>query len=76
MKIKNLNQEKRFCVSVMIDTEDSQLHVVDHGTPPFVKTEFGSLLLKNVRVVVSPFKQAMKASMKVIVNELGNFMDF
>ncbi|KAI3712314.1 hypothetical protein L1987_70865 [Smallanthus sonchifolius] len=30
-KIKKLNQEKGFCVSVMIDTEGSQIHVLDHG---------------------------------------------
>ena len=42
-KIKKLNQEKRFCVSVMIDTEGSQIHVVDHGAPSSVKAEVNSL---------------------------------
>ncbi|RDX76135.1 hypothetical protein CR513_43907, partial [Mucuna pruriens] len=41
-KIKKLNQEKGFCVSVMIDTEGSQIHVVDHGASSSVKVEEGS----------------------------------
>ncbi|KAG4984368.1 hypothetical protein JHK87_029117 [Glycine soja] len=41
-KIKKLNEEKGFCVSVMIDTEGSQIHVVDHGAPSSVKVEEGS----------------------------------
>lgn len=38
-KIKVLNEEKGFCVSLMIDTEGSQIHVVDHGAPSSVKAE-------------------------------------
>ena len=38
-KIKRLNEEKGFCVSVMIDTEGSQIQVVDHGAPSTVKVE-------------------------------------
>ena len=38
-KIKKLNEEKGFCVSVMIDTEGSQIQVVDHGAPSSVKAE-------------------------------------
>lgn len=38
-KIKKLNEENGFCVSVMIDTEGSQIHVVDHGAPSSVKAE-------------------------------------
>lgn len=38
-KIKRLNDEKGFCVAVMIDTEGSQIHVVDHGAPSSVKAE-------------------------------------
>jgi pyruvate kinase len=34
-----LNEEKGFSVSVMIDTEGSQIHVVDHGAPSSVKVE-------------------------------------
>lgn len=37
--IKRLNEEKGFCVSIMIDTEGSQVHVVDHGAPSSVKVE-------------------------------------
>lgn len=44
-KIKRLNEEKGFCVSVMIDTEGSQIHVVDHGAPSSVKAEDGSIWL-------------------------------
>lgn len=46
-KIKRLNQEKGFCVSVMIDTEGSQIHVLDHGASSSVKAEvfFISLIL-------------------------------
>lgn len=38
-KIKKLNEEKGYCVSAMIDTEGSQIHVVDHGVPFSVKAE-------------------------------------
>lgn len=38
-KIKNLNEEKGFSVSVMIDTEGSQIQIVDHGAPSSVKAE-------------------------------------
>ncbi|KAM0011951.1 putative pyruvate kinase [Helianthus debilis subsp. tardiflorus] len=41
-KIKKLNLEKGFCVSVMIDTEGSQINVLDHGSPSSVKAEEGS----------------------------------
>ncbi|GLU03392.1 hypothetical protein SLE2022_205940 [Rubroshorea leprosula] len=44
-KIKRLNEEKGFCVSVMIDTEGSQIHVVDHGAASTVKAEEGSVWL-------------------------------
>ncbi|KAI9182499.1 hypothetical protein LWI28_025944 [Acer negundo] len=44
-KIKRLNHEKGFCVSVMIDTEGSQIHVVDHGSPSSVKAEEDSIWL-------------------------------
>ncbi|KAM4088610.1 hypothetical protein ACB094_07G084800 [Castanea mollissima] len=44
-KIKRLNEERGFCVSVMIDTEGSQIHVVDHGAPSSVKVEDGSIWL-------------------------------
>ncbi|KAI4298602.1 hypothetical protein L6164_032140 [Bauhinia variegata] len=44
-KIKKLNEEKGFSVSVMIDTEGSQIHVVDHGAPSSVKVEEGSIWL-------------------------------
>lgn len=37
--IQRLNGEKGFCVAVMIDTEGSQIHVVDHGSPSSVKAE-------------------------------------
>ncbi|EOX98525.1 Pyruvate kinase family protein isoform 2 [Theobroma cacao] len=42
-KIKRLNEEKGFCISVMIDTEGSQIHVLDHGAPSSVKAEEGSI---------------------------------
>lgn len=38
-KIKKLNRENGFCISIMIDTEGSQIHVVDHGAPSSVKAE-------------------------------------
>lgn len=37
--IQRLNREKRFCVSVMIDTEGSQMHVIDHGSDSSIKAE-------------------------------------
>lgn len=43
-KLKRLNEERGFCVSVMIDTEGSQIHVVDHGAPSSVKAEVQKLL--------------------------------
>ncbi|CAJ1977307.1 unnamed protein product [Sphenostylis stenocarpa] len=42
-KIKKLNVEKGFCISVMIDTEGSQIHVIDHGASSSVKVEEGSI---------------------------------
>lgn len=48
-KIKRLNESKGFCVSVMIDTEGSQIHVVDHGAPSSVKVEGGSIWLFTVQ---------------------------
>ncbi|KAL3580371.1 hypothetical protein D5086_018206 [Populus alba] len=42
-KIKKLNEEKGFSVSVMIDTEGSLIHVVDHGVPSSLKAEEGSV---------------------------------
>ncbi|KAL9367542.1 hypothetical protein Peur_038741 [Populus x canadensis] len=42
-KIKKLNEEKGFFVSVMIDTEGSLIHVVDHGAPSSIKAEEGSV---------------------------------
>ncbi|KAL5070249.1 hypothetical protein RYX36_021136 [Vicia faba] len=44
-KIKKLNEEKGFAVSVMIDTEGSQIHVVDHGAASSVKVEEDSIWL-------------------------------
>lgn len=44
-KIKRLNEENGFCVSVMIDTEGSQIHVVDHGAPSSVKAEVRNNLI-------------------------------
>ncbi|XP_071930990.1 plastidial pyruvate kinase 1, chloroplastic-like isoform X1 [Coffea arabica] len=41
-KIKKLN-DKGYCVAVMIDTEGSQINVVDHGAPSSVKAEDGSI---------------------------------
>ena len=44
--IKRLNEEKRFCISIMIDTEGFHIHVVDHGASSSVKAEvwFSELL--------------------------------
>lgn len=41
-KIKKLNQEKGYCVSVMIDTEGNQIQV-DHGSSSSVKAEEDSI---------------------------------
>lgn len=38
-KIKKLNEEKGCSVSIMIDTEGSQIHVVDHGEPSSLKVQ-------------------------------------
>ncbi|MCL7026226.1 hypothetical protein MKW94_028525 [Papaver nudicaule] len=43
--IKKLNQEKGYCISLMIDTEGSQMHMVDHGGASSVKAEDGSIWL-------------------------------
>ncbi|CAN1167631.1 Pyruvate kinase isozyme A, chloroplastic, partial [Linum perenne] len=44
-KIKRLNHENGFCVSIMIDTGGGQIHVVDHGSPSTLKAEEGSMWL-------------------------------
>lgn len=38
-KIKKLNEEMGCSVSIMIDTEGSQIHVVDHGEPSSLKVQ-------------------------------------
>lgn len=38
-KVKRLNEEMGYCVSVMIDTEGSQVHMVDVGGASSVKAE-------------------------------------
>ncbi|KAF9622969.1 hypothetical protein IFM89_035684 [Coptis chinensis] len=43
--IKKLNEEKGFCICLMIDTEGSQMYLVDHGTGSSVKAEDGSVWL-------------------------------
>ncbi|KAH7660999.1 Pyruvate kinase protein [Dioscorea alata] len=43
--IRRLNQEKGFCVAVMIDTEGSQMHMVGLGGDSSVKAEDGSMWL-------------------------------
>ncbi|XP_010266777.1 PREDICTED: pyruvate kinase isozyme A, chloroplastic-like [Nelumbo nucifera] len=43
--IKRLNEEKGFCISVMIDIEGSQMHMVDHGVASSIKAEDGSIWL-------------------------------
>ncbi|KAF6157941.1 hypothetical protein GIB67_015257 [Kingdonia uniflora] len=40
--VKRLNEEKGFCISVMIDTEGIQMHMVDHGGASSIKAEDGS----------------------------------
>ncbi|XP_059313877.1 pyruvate kinase isozyme A, chloroplastic-like [Lycium ferocissimum] len=42
-KIKKLNQEKGYSVSVMIDTEGNQIQIVDHGSSSSVKAEEDSI---------------------------------
>ncbi|KAK1317558.1 hypothetical protein QJS10_CPA05g01653 [Acorus calamus] len=43
--VKSLNEEKGFNVALMIDTEGSQIHVIDHGGSSSVKAEDGSAWL-------------------------------
>ncbi|EHA8589038.1 hypothetical protein COCNU_scaffold007709G000010 [Cocos nucifera] len=43
--IKRLNQEKGFCIGVMIDTEGSQMHMVGHGSASSIKAKDGSVWL-------------------------------
>jgi pyruvate kinase len=39
--VRKLNEEEGFCVSLMVDTEGSQLLVADHGDATSVKAEVG-----------------------------------
>ncbi|KAJ4963248.1 hypothetical protein NE237_023187 [Protea cynaroides] len=43
--IKRLNEEKGFCISLMIDIEGLHMHMVDHGGNSSVKAEDGSIWL-------------------------------
>lgn len=43
--IKGLNQKNGLCIGVMIDTEGSQMHMVDHGSASSIKLEDGSVWL-------------------------------
>jgi pyruvate kinase len=38
-EVRRLNEEEGFCVSLMVDTEGSQLLVADHGDAASVKAE-------------------------------------
>lgn len=60
-KIKKLNEEKGFCISVMIDIEGSQIHVVDHGAPSSVKVEV------NCNCHVSVFIVSLYCSLNSLV---------
>lgn len=40
--VRRLNEKEGFCVSLMVDTEGSQLLVADHGSATSVKAEDGS----------------------------------
>ena len=42
--VRRLNDEEGFCVSLMVDTEGSQLLVADHGGATSVKAEVGCSL--------------------------------
>ncbi|RWR77910.1 Pyruvate kinase [Cinnamomum micranthum f. kanehirae] len=43
--VKRLNEEKGFCISLMMDTEGSQMHMVDIGGASSIKAEDGSMWL-------------------------------
>ncbi|WOK99576.1 pyruvate kinase isozyme A, chloroplastic-like [Canna indica] len=43
--IKRLNEEKGFCIAVMIDTAGSEMPLLDHGSASSTKAEDGSLWL-------------------------------
>ncbi|CAN1760741.1 Pyruvate kinase isozyme A, chloroplastic [Linum perenne] len=75
-KIRKLNEEKGFCVSVMIDTEGSQIHVVDHGAPSSLKAEEGSMWLFTSEMYEGCRPFTVKASYPGFSegkNELTNF---
>lgn len=75
-KIKRLNDEKGFCVSVMIDTEGSQIHVVDHGAPSSLKAEVSKILNDPTFWFVTYF-WASGINYNVIINlSLLNFSTF
>ncbi|OWM79131.1 hypothetical protein CDL15_Pgr003302 [Punica granatum] len=78
-KIKKLNEEKGFCVSVMMDTEGSQIHVVDHGAPSSVKVEEGSIWLftankfegtrpRTVQANYSGFSEGIKVGDELVID--------
>lgn len=52
-KIKMLNQEKGYSVSVMIDTEGNQIQVVDHGSSSSVKAEVINQILLIIELCVN-----------------------
>lgn len=47
-RIKELNEEKGYSVSVMIDTEGSQVNVVDHGNLSSIKAEVIIIIIITV----------------------------
>ncbi|XP_074572356.1 pyruvate kinase isozyme A, chloroplastic-like isoform X2 [Curcuma longa] len=54
--IRRLNEEKGFCISVMIDTAGSGFPMLDHGSSSSIKTEDGSLwLFTSQKLKGSPF---------------------
>lgn len=61
-KIKKLNAEKGFCISVMIDTEGSQIHVLDHGASSSIKIEESSIWLFTARKLKGPCPFTVQAN--------------
>lgn len=50
--IQRLNREKGFCVSVMIDTEGSQMYVIDHKSDSSVRAEVFLILFPRFEMIV------------------------
>ncbi|XP_077233983.1 pyruvate kinase isozyme A, chloroplastic-like [Tasmannia lanceolata] len=69
--VKRLNEEKGFCISLMIDTEGSQMNMVDLGGATSVKAEDGSMWLFTTQKFEDPRPFTVQANYEGLVEGIA-----